>query len=83
MFSSGPTDSCMILIPSEQIVSQSASFQSQILTGCGAGPFPATIQLVVRGELPPQLLEHFPQGTALQFVLDGERIHVYSAAPAE
>ena len=74
------TDACMVLIPAAQILPDSSSFQGRMFTGCAAGPFPATIQIIVRGELPPQLLERFPDETALQFVLDGSRIHVYDAA---
>lgn len=46
-------------------------------TGCSAGGFPATITLPLRDDLPDELLAAFPDGTALQFVLDGDRIGVF------
>ncbi len=48
--------------------------------GCGAGAFPATVQLVVDDTMPQDLRDVVPDGTALQFVLDGDRIGVFSDA---
>lgn len=79
MFTPSSTDACMVLVPSAQIAAESPSGQGQWFPGCSAGPFAATVQIVVRGDLPPELLSEFPEGTALQFVLDGSRVHVYSA----
>ncbi|HEX5858878.1 MAG TPA: hypothetical protein VFY91_12295 [Microbacterium sp.] len=79
-FTAGSTDTCIALVPSAQLAPESRPNLLQSIPGCGAGAFTATVQIVVRGELPPQLLSGFPEGTALQFVLDGSRVHVYSAA---
>jgi len=49
--------------------------------GCGSGAFPASAALTVSEQLPRELREAFPVGTALQFVLDGEQVHVYAKAP--
>jgi hypothetical protein len=49
--------------------------------GCGAGPFPATATFSVGIQSPSELRERFPDGTALQFVLEGEQVHVYARAP--
>ena len=48
---------------------------------CGAGPFPAQAALVVGRQAPSELRERFVEGTALQFVLDGEQVHVYAREP--
>ena len=74
-------DSCFILMETEKIVAESDNFDGEIYSACGAGPFPATIQIVVTAEnLPATVLDRFPAGSALQFVLDGSRIDVYSDA---
>ena|GEM_PF-364081 len=48
---------------------------------CGAGPFPAQAALVVGRQAPSELRDRFPEGTALQFVLDGSQVHVYAREP--
>ncbi|KJL42263.1 hypothetical protein [Microbacterium trichothecenolyticum] len=48
---------------------------------CGAGSFPAQAALVVGRQAPSELRERFAEGTALQFVLDGEQVHVYAREP--
>ncbi len=48
---------------------------------CGAGSFPAEAALVVGRQAPSELRDRFPEGTALQFVLDGEQVHVYAREP--
>lgn len=49
--------------------------------GCGTVDFPAAASLIVTETAPPELLDAFAPGTALQFVLDGDRVHVYAKAP--
>lgn len=49
--------------------------------GCGTVDFPATASLVVTANAPKELRDAFPVGTSLQFVLDGEQVHVYAKAP--
>ncbi|MFE5408368.1 hypothetical protein [Microbacterium sp. NPDC056569] len=48
---------------------------------CGAGSFPAEAALVVGTRAPSELRDRFSVGTALQFVLDGEQVHVYAREP--
>ncbi|HKP07121.1 MAG TPA: hypothetical protein VJU58_07695 [Microbacterium sp.] len=48
---------------------------------CGAGAFPAQAALVVGRQAPSELRDRFPEGTALQLVLDGEQVHVYAREP--
>jgi hypothetical protein len=72
---------CFILMETEKIQAESDNFNGQIYSACGAGPFRATIQIVVTAEsLPATVLDRFPEGSALQFVLDDSRIDVYSDA---
>ncbi|KQZ85536.1 hypothetical protein ASD56_04240 [Microbacterium sp. Root166] len=53
-----------------------------ILTaGCTAGDFDATTALLVNADMPAELLERFPEGTALQFVVDGSTVSVYADTP--
>lgn len=73
-------DSCLLLIPSDRIEADAMSFQGPVFSGCGAGSFPTTIELVVTDDLPDALLDRFPEGSALQFVLEDSRIDVYSDA---
>lgn len=48
------------------------------LTGCAAGSFPAAITIPLsRVGLPTELLAAFPDGAAIQFVLDGDRVGVF------
>lgn len=53
-----------------------------ILTaGCTAGDFAATTAVLVNDSMPDELLERFPEGTALQFVGDGSTVSVYADRP--
>lgn len=44
--------------------------------GCAAGDFPARGLLTVTGDMPAELRDEFPEGTALEFVLDGGSVRV-------
>ncbi|WP_109208612.1 MULTISPECIES: hypothetical protein [Microbacterium] len=48
---------------------------------CGAGSFPPVANMVVAADAPEALLERFPEGTALQFVVDGEQVLIYAREP--
>jgi len=48
---------------------------------CGAGPFPATAAMIVDSSSPADLRDAFALGTSLQFVLDGDEVHVYAKGP--
>ncbi|WP_307224548.1 hypothetical protein [Microbacterium arborescens] len=51
--------------------------------GCAAGAFPAAVTFVVWEDQPEELLERYPVGTALQFVLMDAGVDVFvSEAPA-
>lgn len=44
---------------------------------CSIGAFPAAVEVPIDGESPDALIERHPSGTALQFVLDGDRVGVF------
>ncbi|WP_372969302.1 hypothetical protein [Microbacterium sp.] len=45
--------------------------------GCSIAAFPATVEMPIDGNTPDELIEKYPSGTALQFVLDGDRVGVF------
>jgi len=49
--------------------------------GCGTVDFPAAASFTVTATAPQELRDAFPVGTSLQFVLEGDRVHVYAKAP--
>ncbi|MFD4958109.1 hypothetical protein [Microbacterium sp. NPDC058389] len=49
--------------------------------GCGNVEFPAAASLTVIETAPRELRDAFPVGTSLQFVLDGDQVHVYAKSP--
>ncbi|AZZ56430.1 hypothetical protein [Rathayibacter iranicus] len=49
-------------------------------SGCTANSFPAIAQFTVSSVSPEALQERFPVGSALQFILRGEEVHVVSDA---
>lgn len=79
--SSVPTQ-CLMIVEAEHIESATPnSFSGAVHSGCGAGPFPATISLVVGPESPPAMREIYPEGTAVQFVLEDGEVVVLTAPP--
>lgn len=81
MFAYGFDQSCLLVVESAKIDTDSDGFNGSIFNGCAAGEFPATVEIVVgtsNQELPEELLEAFPEGTALQFVLEGDEVVVLS-----
>lgn len=53
------------------------SFEGQIYTACGIGAFPPTVAVPFDSETPDELAGRFPEGVALQFVLEGDRVGVF------
>ncbi|WP_307385371.1 MULTISPECIES: hypothetical protein [Microbacterium] len=47
--------------------------------GCGAGPFPASVEFIVTSSFPEPFRARYPVGTAMQFVLDDGDVGVFSA----
>ncbi|KAF2420832.1 hypothetical protein B2K11_00380 [Microbacterium sp. B35-30] len=82
---SGGTD-CFVIVPTEELPAADAdtanwSMSGAVHTGCGVGDFPATIELPVDSNTPEELRSSFPEGSALQFVRDGDRIGVFLDTP--
>lgn len=73
-------DRCILVMETAKIDPDSDSFSGFMNNGCGAGPFPATVEMLVDETMPQELREMFADGTAIQFVLDGSRIGVFADA---
>jgi len=78
-----PEDYCLILMDSGSIRLDTNSYSGEMYGGCGAGMFPATVQVRVSEELPDSLRERFADGSALQFVLQGGEVVVLSDVPGD
>ncbi|KJL27665.1 hypothetical protein [Microbacterium oxydans] len=63
--------------PLEEFDSSSWSFEGQIFSDCSVGAFPATVEVPIDADSPDSLRARYPEGTALQFVLNGDRIGVF------
>lgn len=79
-FGYGPHQRCFAVAMTSDLDPESDGINGPIFSGCSAGAFPATIQLAVDGSMPEALREQFPEGSAIQFVLDGDRVGVFSDA---
>ncbi|MFK4762806.1 hypothetical protein ACI3KS_17905 [Microbacterium sp. ZW T5_45] len=65
------------LPPTEEIDSGSWGLDGPMYSGCGAGSFPASLTVSLDDQLPDQLRTEFPDATAIQFVVDGDRVGVF------
>jgi hypothetical protein len=70
---------CLIAVASAGI-EETGGIDGPLFSGCGAGGFPATVQFLVVPESPAELRSTLPVGSAIQFVLDGDRVGVFSDA---
>lgn len=73
------TDSCLLVLEDARLDAEAEYFDGQLFWGCGADPFPATVNLRVTPELPDELTRAYGVDASVQFVLDGSRIAVYVA----
>ncbi|GAA3660709.1 hypothetical protein [Microbacterium marinilacus] len=80
-----PETACLVVVASDFLgAERSVNERGMIFVGgedtrgCEAGRFPASLQRVVTEDMPDSLLQRFPVGTALRFVLDGDEIVVLS-----
>jgi len=64
-------------VPDESSNDGSSSISGPMYAGCSIGAFPAEVVVPMDGEMPEQLVERYPSGVALQFVLDGDRVGVF------
>ncbi|MGB4779244.1 hypothetical protein [Microbacterium sp.] len=77
MFSDGTE--CLTIIPTDGVSEDGSSIDGPMYYGCAAGPFPAVAQLTIDENAPEELRDEFGEGTALQFVLDGDVVGVFAA----
>jgi len=81
--SSGEAGTCLHVLATEhvpdvsEIESGSWGVDGPIYTGCGAGAFPPAVTIAIDASSPEQLRDEFPDATAIQFVLDGDRVGVF------
>jgi hypothetical protein len=73
---------CFMVVPTEQLPAEDAdpnnwSMSGPMYSGCRVGDFPATVAVPVDSGMPEAIRNRFPPGSALQFVLDGDRIGVF------
>ena len=72
-------DECLVIMRRADVDPNAESLSGPVFTGCSAGGLPAMLQLRVNSAMPDELLEQFPAGTGLRFVLDGSRVGVFVA----
>lgn len=72
-------DECLVVMRQADVDPNAESLSGPLYTGCSAGHLPALLQLRVNDAMPQELLEKFPVGTGLRFVLDGSRVGVFVA----
>ena len=77
-FVGDPDGVCLAVVRTSDIESGSQSINGPFYSSCSAGPFRAVVQFVVTSDLPQEFLKRFPEGQAVQFVLDGERVGVFT-----
>ena len=82
----GTGSDCFMAIPTEQLPAEDAdpnnwSMSGPMHSGCRVGDFPATVEVPVDSGMPEEIRDRFPPGSALQFVLDGDRIGVFLDGP--
>ena len=85
-FTSSGGSECFVIVPTEELPAADAdtsnwSMSGAVHTACAVGDFPATIQFPVDSNTPQELRSRFPDGSALQFVRDGDRIGVFLDTP--
>lgn len=81
----GEGDECLIGLASEDLSADGQGVSGAVYYGCRAGAFPAAIEVPLDDSAPEQLRAQFPEGGALQFVLQDDRVGVFwdgGATPA-
>lgn len=66
-----------ILVVGESAYSSNGAMNGPIYSACGAGVFPAAASLVIDDFWTEDVREAIPEGTALQFVRDGDVVGVF------
>ena len=70
------------MIPTEQIpeefdAQEGFSIDSTVHSGCRVGGFPGIAQFMIGSDVPEEMRAEFPEGSALRFVFDGDRVGVF------
>lgn len=80
--SEGNRAECLLLSDTDDMNGSDSGARSSGVRsgGCGAGPFPATVEFIVTPSFPAEFRARFPVGSAVQFVLDGDDVGVFSDA---
>lgn len=68
---------CLIGLDEDDLTADGQGVNGPFYYGCRAGAFPATIEVPLDDTAPERLRAQFPEGGALQFVLQGDRIGVF------
>ena len=67
----GKDEKCILVTPnSDFLTATEDSYIGPFYVGCAANAFPATVEIKVTIDMPAELREAYPEGTALQFVFD-------------
>ena len=82
-FGAAEDGACLWFVRTQDITVDGDSINGPVYNDCSVGSFPATIELLVDSEMPEELRHEFPVGTALQFVLDGDRVGVFVDSAAD
>jgi hypothetical protein len=69
------SDDCLIVLPTTE-AGMAAPMTRSVQVSCGTDDFPATVQFNVTRDLPDELVERHPTGSALQFVLTASGVDV-------
>ncbi|MFP7761669.1 hypothetical protein [Marisediminicola sp. LYQ85] len=71
LFSPGGDDACLFVARAQDVDDATdTSYSGPVSYGCGAGPFPASVEMRVTDDMPEEFVAQFAPGAALQFVLD-------------
>lgn len=78
-------DDCLLAVDTDNVTADGQGVNGPLYYGCRTGAFPATFEVALDSSAPAELRAQFPEGGALQFVLQGDRIGVFwdgGATPA-
>lgn len=70
---------CVAVFLTESVRSAGDSYIGPSFFGCGTAAIPARVPVLVDASMPEELLDRFPLGSALEFVVDGELLTVFAA----
>lgn len=68
---------CILVTSADAVDTRTSSITGPAYYGCEAGSFPATAQFALDGQWPQALLDRYPVGSGMRFVIDGDRVGVF------